>query len=109
MIRASVRLWGGDRSEFAGEVCATIGVDIQASRLASGRELARVDYGSNDDKTLSFIVALDFLRLSKPSVVCGGESVGIFHDVENSSVVLAEIPRDADGPGLRWDHLAILS
>lgn len=95
-LARSVGLAEASVSLFVGELHPCLGVDIQTARRAPGGERLRVDCCFDRDLPGALDLAFEAICFLAPLVVVGRELVRISHDPENSRIVLAEIPGDAD-------------
>jgi len=73
----------------------SFGIDISACDGAPGDELIRIDVSAMDDKAARLSIGFSLLGAFLPSVIGSGEQVLVCHDLENSGVILASMPRDA--------------
>jgi hypothetical protein len=105
MMHALVRFCDAPVGELISPSRSCIGIDIQAVGIAPNGELVRVNYSSNNEMSLALQVAFDFLGAIEPSIIGCGERICVLHNPEDFSVILAEIPRNADCPSLFGDHV----
>ena len=83
-------------SVVVGEGHACLGVDIQVALAAPFGECGWIDYGTNHDLAAGADAAFQTVGLILPFLEAGGQPIGIRHDLQDSRIVLLQIPRDTD-------------
>lgn len=103
MLAASLHIFDGLGGGLAAEAHACLGVEFQTPDSAPAGELIRLDYGANDDMPLAFQLALSQLGALYKIGVGVGQLVRIRHDFEDARIVLALVPRHAEGANFHDD------
>ena len=97
-LSAAIAMFGGDG--FGGEPFACIVVDAQAAQHAPAGELVRVEHDALGDCTTRLPLAAQLLGALVPLVPGPRQRGGIGEEGEQAGVVLAPVPRNADGAHL---------
>jgi hypothetical protein len=85
---------------FVREGHASLGVDVQASRLAPAGESVGVNCYLLDKHPLPSHVVAEIFGLLEPFFPGVGKLVRVFHDGHDTGIVFTSIPGNAGGAGL---------
>jgi len=77
-------------------VVSCFGIDITERGGAPGDELLRIDVSAVHNKASRLRSGFSLLGEFLPSVIRSGEQVLVCHDLENTGIILATIPSDAN-------------
>lgn len=106
--RLSVLVTDGPVSGVGSECAACVSIDIQTSFGTPGSELIRADFHAID-RAKRASLAFDIFGGLLPLIECAGEVLSIDHDIENTGIITASIPRDAGSDNWGICHDEFLS
>lgn len=82
-----------------GEFAACGSIDVQTPHHAPGAEVLRIDVSTMPRDAARVAMADGLLGAFLPMLERGGQKLAVLHEVEDRGIILATIPRDADGIG----------